>query len=89
MEWQPIATAPKDEQLLMLWFGRKFPVLGFWQPNEKKWRPAIQLRDLSGFGHMANGANIPATHWMHLPGPPDDTGATASRRAEAPQLRTE
>ena len=65
-EWQPIATAPKDREIMLF-----CPRYGVWAPGE--WRQTYWTH----FGELLFGvrvmkANQP-THWMPLPAPP--TGA--------------
>jgi hypothetical protein len=55
--WQPIETAPRDEELL----------LGWWQ----KW-PELHWEWAAGLAGSTKGGWLhgQATHWQRLPGPP-------------------
>lgn len=65
--WQPIVTAPKDGQRLMLWLEDEgFWLVGFWR-GEEWW--------LSEWGCSAVGNHI--THWMR-PEPPNVAQATTA-----------
>lgn len=63
MKWRPIKTAPKDREI---WIKPKYglpPMRGHWHertPGNK------------GFAFIA-GRNVDPTHWMPLPGPPDES----------------
>ncbi|MFF9549350.1 MULTISPECIES: DUF551 domain-containing protein [Bacteria] len=57
MQWQPIATAPKDGGLILLWSGIVMRA-GWWFEDDEAWR--------------VGGDTIlrAPTHWMPLPSPP-------------------
>jgi len=57
-EWQPIETAPKDGQYLLLWGNGVFQ--GFW--NGRSWDDGDFYDEMSGI-----------THWMPLPAGPEIT----------------
>jgi hypothetical protein len=71
-DWRPIATAPKDETFVLLYFpdmnrpwqaeadGR---VIGFWSEKYREWYHSEAAgNSLSEYAHP--------THWMPLPEPP-------------------
>jgi len=74
--WQPIETAPKNKQVIMLFFPNGCDMqmvekskigLGFWDTDD--WYHL----DSRGFS-MTYLGEIP-THWMPLPDPPSTPGA--------------
>jgi hypothetical protein len=75
MEWQPIETAPKDQDILLLIEGKA--IQGSWDAqcflDGRSWGPGkwdhISLPD-HGCG-CCSYDNEPATHWMPLPTPPE------------------
>ena len=81
MEWQPIETAPKDGQVILVVsnFGGNFhPYVGIahWEGDCKDndlWRAGMpdEWRDAEGRGDEILGFHKP-THWMPLPKPPTD-----------------
>lgn len=75
MTWQPIATAPKDGSVVLVWLGdadeseRSFYCIdrtrmgaGGWNFMRGKWRPETGLT-FTVF--------VQPTHWMPLPSPPE------------------
>jgi hypothetical protein len=76
MNWQPIATAPKDGRVVLLWYGGVFVglVMAWWQEaipaDDGGARIPARWEDI-GEGFTVNDA----THWMPLPAPPEDTEA--------------
>jgi hypothetical protein len=72
MNWQPIETAPKDADFILLYgkvrraapeLSLPFPVqiVGYWDEIDEDWCCIT-----SGI----NGPYVTATHWMPLPEPP-------------------
>lgn len=61
-DWQDIATAPKDEDVLLLWAEGWGVQPGYWDDDAQLWR-AVETQGLTGGRH-------PATHWKPLPAPP-------------------
>jgi hypothetical protein len=73
MTWQPIATAPKDQRVLLYYPQRLFGVVcGSWQSEEyaRKPRPHWSNDRSHVHGVMAT-REIQPTHWMALPNAPD------------------
>lgn len=62
MEWQPIATAPKDECEFLAWDG--FAVFHAYWYGRHRFAETIERH--SGRPHV--------THWMPLPPPPTGEG---------------
>ncbi len=69
MTWEPIETAPKDGNYILLWdedFGLQ---VGFWARSLQRWSQSVEpctcLRLLSYLDSP--------THWMPLPQPPENT----------------
>ncbi len=62
-DWQPIATAPKDEtQILIWWEGDEFMNIGYWEDGKH------------GGWHSTEGERFESpTHWQPLPAPPETT----------------
>lgn len=60
MEWQPIETAPKYKDILLIGSGGT-QVVGYWDDDDG-W-----VCDYRGKG---NFNYVDATHWMPLPNPP-------------------
>jgi hypothetical protein len=59
-EWQPIETAPGDEETaVLLWIGGQYAVGLTWR-----------RRDGTVMGKASMFGNEKATHWMPLPPPP-------------------
>ena len=70
-EWQPIATAPKDETEIDLWMvdrlaGLSWRQAGAWW-DESRWVIMDDCGDVREVG--CEGIQVP-THWMPLPAPP-------------------
>jgi hypothetical protein len=59
-EWQPIETAPKDEDCVLLYQHGGGVQPGYWERSVKSWL-VVETRELTG------GFAEP-THWMPLPG---------------------
>lgn len=55
MDWQPIATAPKDGTLVLVYEERNGIMLGYYRTE---WREATEAM------------TIQPTHWQALPEPP-------------------
>lgn len=73
-EWRDIATAPKDELIILACHGNVFP--GFWHDgSDNYWGRAgwYELNQSPNF--ILTDKPITATHWLPLPDPPD-TGDT-------------
>lgn len=62
--WQPIKTAPKDDDILLLYRDGEGVQPGYWDDEIKSWL-AVETQGLTG-GRMH------PTHWMPLPSPPGD-----------------
>lgn len=62
-EWQPIATAPKDGKILLIWAKREGFNLGRWHDVHK----AFCHIDIWSHAFCSYGP----THWLPLPEPPD------------------
>ena len=60
--WQPIETAPKDQEILV-WTEDDGAFVAFWWPVRKCWRWTSY--DLHG------DELLHPTHWMPIPDPPD------------------
>jgi len=61
-EWQPIETAPRDEQVPLL----------MWTPHAM----AVAYFDNGEWWILGSRSVIEATHWMFLPDPPKVQGKT-------------
>lgn len=77
MEWQPIETAPKDGNNLLLWMDRKdyraeFCCIGRWSCTSvdhllgSRWL----CDDSCKYAWATGFYGDPPTHWMPLPDPP-------------------
>jgi len=64
--WQPIATAPKDGDLLLLYSERDGVRAGYWDDNAMLW--------VSEASQYFTACRTSPTHWMPLPSPPKDSG---------------
>jgi hypothetical protein len=72
-DWQPIETAPKDADVLLL-FAEGWGVQpGYW--DEHRWL-CVETQDLTG-GSMGDSG---PTHWMPLPDPPPSHRSRADPR---------
>ena len=60
MEWQPIATAPKDGTAILGYFPSGLMKVAQWIDHQNRW---------AGFGFGFVGT---PTHWMPLPEPPKE-----------------
>lgn len=70
-EWQPIETAPKDGQAIILWPYDHYSiwdgasigevVCGFYSKDDDEWNNPEERRKFN------------PTHWMPLPSPPETT----------------
>jgi hypothetical protein len=70
--WQPIATAPKDGEAILLWSGIVMRV-GWWFEDDEVWR-------------LGNDSILRApTHWMPLPAKPGALGLAAAPPPPAQQ----
>ena len=72
-EWQPIETAPKDGDYVLVSNGRGVWVARFKDVYQSGWKPACPWQSM-----MLNHDHIPSverkghpTHWMPLPEPPE------------------
>ncbi|MCP4899788.1 MAG: DUF551 domain-containing protein [bacterium] len=73
-DWQPIATAPKDQTIVMIWHeGPKSRgcVIAFCEHPENRDNFQVE-RWVTGNG---SGWHLRPTHWMPLPGPPEASDA--------------
>jgi hypothetical protein len=65
-EWQPIESAPKDDEVsILMWCpqaGYAIAVVGEWDANSSKWVSS------------GDGDPISPSHWMPLPPPPHPKG---------------
>lgn len=66
--WQPIATAPKQGQVLLRWPGQRDPCVGSWCPDSSARTPAPYWSGDTDrwIGVRETRKNQP-THWMPLP----------------------
>lgn len=62
--WQPIESAPKDGESVILHEPHEEPTVGWWSRYRHKW---VALR--SGYDENIDD-NTKPTHWMPLPSPP-------------------
>jgi len=53
-EWQPISTAPRDGQDVLIYSGGLIEIACF----------------VSGIWNLSQGGRVNPTHWMSLPEPP-------------------
>lgn len=60
MEWQDIATAPKDGTQILLWYKADGHEMGFW--DGRCWDDGDFYDNL--------GSDADFSHWMPLPPPP-------------------
>lgn len=74
MEWQPIETAPKNQQIILLLTqphncGEAYAHFGFWgsayDDEKPNWRDWWDISDNGDFRFLN------PTHWMPVPPPPD------------------
>jgi len=65
-EWQPIETAPKDGTPILLGIAgpHYWPRSAWWCLDEERWV-------VHKGGRFSAWFDIPPTHWMPLPSPPD------------------
>lgn len=74
-EWQPISTAPKDADALLLSDGVTVDVGGWISAADQGAEPEEELRISAGWWLLFT--SITPTHWMPLPHPPSvNAGAT-------------
>lgn len=72
-EWQPIETAPRDGELILLsnsdgvWVGKYTPVYASGFVPQNKWSSWLLNHD-----HFKCSKSINPTHWMPLPESPED-----------------
>ena len=74
--WLPIASAPKDADVILLYLDGSGVQPGYWDEDRGRWL-ACETHGLTGGGWHAD-----PTHWMPLPDPPV---AKAERREDAPR----
>jgi hypothetical protein len=68
MNWQPIETAPKDEDYLLLLFNGRTTV-GGWTPKRTLSSGRHTWERPAGWWTQDDSGHSP-THWMPLPEPP-------------------
>lgn len=72
--WQPIDTAPKDGNALLLNIGWPWPIMGMWNDCQKEWVCAYPQCNVVGGQwndtYFENEYDTP-THWMPLPELPE------------------
>lgn len=78
MDWQPIETAPKTGQTILLCVaGAALPAIGQWieTPRGGKWVAADveDFESMDDFAEYVSAHDFPATHWLALPKPPAKT----------------
>jgi hypothetical protein len=69
-EWQPIATAPRDGTVILMW--RYYPIAGRWVEGAEYGWEFVAL-GASYYQFEKNGAygdDLAVTHWMPLPEAP-------------------
>lgn len=96
-EWQPIETAPKDDDLILLYLEGSGVRPGYWD-DDQRWDDKLK-RYVEGNGRWlavesqcltGGGWQTAPTHWMPLPDPPvsgtvvDAKPSDSTRRSEAP-----
>lgn len=68
MNWQPIATAPNDEKIIIYRASGRICIAVYdKQPHHSRPNPFWNDFGLWGVGHMRDDG---PTHWMPLPEPP-------------------
>jgi hypothetical protein len=76
-EWQPISTAPKDGQTIVL-FGEGLVTVGGWvSAADQGAEPSEEYSIAADWWSLDLRNNAP-THWMPLPDPPQDVTARQS-----------
>lgn len=73
MEWQPIATAPKDEDVYVLGLlaGAKIPFVMTWDADDGEWYTFNRHYETVIQPHTKKPWR--PSHWMPLPQPPNST----------------
>lgn len=67
MSWEPIKTAPKDGQTVLLWNKKwECPLVGYWDDSYDEHYWAASERMIAD----VIGAVERPTHWMFFPTPP-------------------
>lgn len=69
MNWHPISTAPKDQQIL-LDVGMPWAVVGIWNEYEQEWvfaDLAMNVCDGTDDPYFENEREKAPTAWQHLP----------------------
>lgn len=75
MEWQPIETAPKDEDAPVLLYVWGMVVCAYWNPKAVVRGPISHAGQVGCFYDPVSGAAYPdATHWQPLPAAPEGEG---------------
>lgn len=71
-DWQPIETAPKDgNEILVFYQTRKKVVIAYWEPQSYNKKPRPYWAAI-GSHWIESDRKYPPTHWMPLPAPPED-----------------
>jgi hypothetical protein len=69
--WQPIATAPKDGSLVVLWEKCDCePFIGYWSLYRKRWRASLTYYCSDTGSVDDNVYSDGVTHWMPMPPSP-------------------
>lgn len=91
MEWQPIETAPKDGQRLLLWDSYMgCAAFGCYSPtSDDPFESEPYEWAAENYGHDGCDGKIVPSHWMPLPEAPNMelTGAEPALSAERPVER--
>ena len=77
----PIAWAPRDRDLVLLWTGNNKPVIGWWSMSLSLWAPdhLCWNNGSAAFGHPVSSYQLP-TQWLPLPPPQDALRSVAGGR---------
>jgi hypothetical protein len=79
--WQPIETAPKDGENVLLWCKHRGVVRGHWDENIYAKRPKpYWTHDRERLYGVAETRRDQPTYWQPLPSPPDLTGRVKGLR---------
>ncbi len=75
MEWQPIETAPKDGDPILIYkpderMVGEYTMSAYWDDDQEGWVPVGGIHRLGYRSSATNSYQGYPTHWMPLPEPP-------------------
>jgi len=74
VKWQPIETAPKNGENVLLWEKYSdYPVVGYFSHRRNMWFACTEHYDTNGDASVIDTLSQSCiTHWMPLPPPPEE-----------------